>query len=76
MQRCWEVIDAQVCDTLDRMHIEKCDTNDLNDDDDDDDIELDSSDGAIAQAVYMQFRSANDNEAATPMSNFTIVNQT
>lgn len=65
MQRCWEVIDAQVCDTLDRMHVE----HNSNDNDELDDL-------SNAAATYMQLISATDSEGASAMPNFTIVNQT
>lgn len=29
MQRCWEVIDAQVCDRLDKLHLNQCTINEI-----------------------------------------------
>lgn len=65
MQRCWEVIDAQVCDTLDRMHIEHSS---------DDSNEVDNC--SKTSNTYLQLISTTDGDGASVMSNYTIVNST
>lgn len=87
MQRCWEVIDAQVCDTIDRMHLEQIVHGNCSDGDHDGgggvDAAVDSensTDHALVvdiapNSAFMELRAATvDSEQATGLVPMAIMN--